>query len=57
MADNKNNPRNPSSPLFKRLTRIFSGPLINYRAQFTREERRSALDKYQTRFKSLIAQL
>ena len=48
MADNKNNPRNPASPLFKRLTRIFSGPLINYRAQFTREERRSALDKYQT---------
>jgi len=53
MADNKNNPRNPASPLFKRLTRIFSGPLINYRAQFTREERRSALDKYQTRFRSL----
>jgi len=51
--DHRNNPRNPVSPLFKRLTRLFSGPLINYRAQFTREERRSALDKYQYRFKSL----
>ena len=52
-VDHRNNPRNPSSPLFKRLTRLFSGPLINYRAQFTREDRRSALDKYQYRFKSL----
>tara|TARA_R110000824_G_scaffold40788_9_gene121905 strand:+ start:1066 stop:3072 length:2007 start_codon:yes stop_codon:yes gene_type:complete len=51
--DHRNNPRNPAAPLFKRLTRIFSGPLINYRAQFTREERRSALDKYQTRFNSM----
>jgi len=58
MADpnDRNNPRNPSSPLFKRLTRLFAGPLINYRAQFTREERRSALDKYQYRFKSLSGQ-
>jgi len=51
-VDHRNNPRNPASPLFKRLTRLFSGPLINYRAQFTREERRSALDKYQYRFTS-----
>jgi hypothetical protein len=54
-TDHKNNPRNPAS-LFKRLTRLFSGPLINYRAQFTREERRSALDKYQYRFKSASGQ-
>jgi len=52
-VNHRNNPRNPVSPLFKRLTRLFSGPLINYRAQFTREDRRSALDKYQYRFKSL----
>jgi hypothetical protein len=52
-VDHRNNPRNPASPLFKRLTRLFSGPLINYRAQFTREERRSALDKYQYRFNSM----
>jgi len=49
----RNNPRNPAAPLFKRLTRLFSGPLINYRAQFTRQDRRNALDKYQYRFKSL----
>ena len=55
-VNHKNNPRNPASPLFKRLTRLFSGPLINYRAQFTREERRSALDKYQYRFKSASGQ-
>ena len=51
--NHKNNPRNPTSPLFKRLTRLLSGPIINYRAQFTREERRSALDKFQYRFNSL----
>ena len=51
--NHRNNPRNPTSPLFKRLTRLLSGPLINYRAQFTREERRSALDKYQYQFNSL----
>ena len=54
--DHKNNPRNPASPLFKRLTRLFSGPLINYRAQFTREERRSGLDKYQYRIRSASGQ-
>ena len=31
MADeNKNNPRNQESTLFKRLTRLFSGPMVNY---------------------------
>lgn len=31
MADNKtNNPRNQTSPLFRRLTRLFSGPLVDY---------------------------
>jgi hypothetical protein len=34
MADNNNNnannPRNNQSPLFKRLTRLFSGPIVNY---------------------------
>jgi len=54
--NNTNNPRNPGSPLFKRLTRLFSGPLINYRAQFTRQDRRVALDKYKYRFKSLSGQ-
>jgi hypothetical protein len=31
MADNKtNNPRNQTSALFRRLTRLFSGPLVDY---------------------------
>jgi len=46
MADNENNPRNADSPLFKRLTRLFSGPIINYRAQTPRQLRRRGLDKY-----------
>ena len=29
MADN-NNPRNQDSSLFKRLTRLFSGPIVDY---------------------------
>ena len=37
--DNKNNPRNPASPLFKRLTRLLSGPVVNYRTQVARQER------------------
>ena len=30
MADNSNNPRNNASALFRRLTRLFSGPIVNY---------------------------
>lgn len=46
MADNENNPRNPESPLFKRLTRLFSGPIVNYRTQSPRSSRRRQLDKF-----------
>ena len=49
---NKNNPRNPESSLFKQLTRLLSGPLINRRTQFYRQERRQSLDKYGRTFKS-----
>ena len=38
--------RNPKSSLYKRLTRIFSGPLTNYRRQTPRREKRRQLDKY-----------
>jgi hypothetical protein len=41
-----NNPRNPGSELFKRLTRLFSGPLVNYRQQNIRRYRRRDLDKF-----------
>ena len=56
MARNTNNPRNPASPLFKRLTRLLSGPIINYRAQIARQERRNNLDKYRYRFRSMSGQ-
>ena len=46
MADNKKNPRNPQSNLYKRLTRLLSTPLINKRAQLQRRYRRADMDKY-----------
>jgi len=54
MANNNN--RNPDSPLFKRLTRLFSGPIINYRSQNTRQLRRRRLDKYARTFKDVAGQ-
>ena len=56
MAKNENNPRNPASPLFKRLTRLLSGPVVNYRTQVGRQERRADLDKYRYRFRSMSGQ-
>jgi len=38
--------RNPNSGLFQRLTRLFSGPIVNYRSQTYRKERRRQMDKY-----------
>ena len=32
MAGPKTNPKNNQSTLFKSLTRLFSGPIINYRS-------------------------
>ena len=53
MADSRNNPKNPRAPLFQRLTKLFSGPLVNYRAQAARREKRLDLDnKYGRKFKS-----
>jgi len=51
MANNngKNPTRNPDSPLFKRLTRLFSGPIVNYRRQIPRKDKRRDLDKYKFR--------
>ena len=56
MADNKNNPNNPQSELFRRLTRLFSGPIVNWRTQMNRKIRRTALDKYATEFTSASGQ-
>jgi hypothetical protein len=52
MADNTKNPRNPTSALFSRLTRLFSGPIVNRRAQMYRQQRRKDLDKYKYSFQS-----
>jgi len=53
MADNYNNPKNNESPLFRRLTRLFSGPIVNYRQQQQRRCKRRALDNYAARFTSV----
>jgi len=55
MAGNENT-KNTESPLFKRLTRLFSGPIINYRTQNTRQLRRRRLDKYANTFKDVAGQ-
>ena len=56
MATNEKNNRNPASPLFKRLTRLLSGPIVNYKAQIARQERRDDMDKYRYRFRSMSGQ-
>lgn len=56
MADQKKNPNNPQSELFRRLTRLFSGPIVNWRTQMNRKIRRTALDKYATQFTSASGQ-
>ena len=50
------NPNNPASDLFKSLTRIFSGPMVNRRTQTGRRLRRNQLDKYASRFRSASGQ-
>jgi hypothetical protein len=50
------NPNNPASDLFKSLTKIFSGPMVNRRTQTGRRLRRNQLDKYASRFKSASGQ-
>ena len=41
-----NNPKNNESDLFKKLTRLFSGPLVNWRSQTPRRLRRRQLDRF-----------
>jgi hypothetical protein len=52
----RSNTRNPQSDLFRALTRVFSGPLVNRRTQTGRKLRRYELDKYQSRFRSASGQ-
>ena len=53
---NKKNTRNPQSLLFRRLTRLLSGPLVNYRTQTNHRLRRIDLDKFASRFTSASGQ-
>jgi hypothetical protein len=56
MAKQDKNPRDASSELFQRLTKVFSGPLVNFRTQSTRRLRRSLMDKYASQFRSASGQ-
>jgi len=56
MADKEKNTHNPQSELFRRLTRLFSGPIVNWRTQMNRKIRRTSLDKYATQFRSASGQ-
>jgi hypothetical protein len=48
----KINPKNEQSNLFKKLTRLLSGPIVNYRTQTARRLRRRQLDNYANKFLS-----
>lgn len=50
--NNGRNPNNNESPLYKALTKIFSGPIVQRRTQTGRQLRRRELDKYSSKFKS-----
>lgn len=50
--DSKNNTRNPQSVLFRRLTKLLSGPLTQYRSQNSHRLRRIELDKFSGKFTS-----
>ena len=43
----KNNPRNATSELFKRLTRLLSGPVVDRRREAPRRNKRRHLDKFE----------
>ena len=48
----KINPKNKQNNLFKKLTRLLSGPIVNYRTQTARRLRRRQLDRYANKFLS-----
>ena len=56
MADRKTNPNNPQNNLFRKLTRLLSGPLQTYRKQDPRRIGRNKIDKFADRFKSTSGQ-
>ena len=49
----KNNPKNRESPLYVALTRLFSGPITNYRQQAQIRYKRRDLDRFKFTLKFL----
>ena len=56
MANRNTNPRNPQHTLFRKLTKLFSGPISTFRQQHQRQTKRVQLDKYSSKFKSTSGQ-
>jgi len=56
MAKKENNIRNQDSLLFKQLTRLFSGPIVNYRRQTQRRFKKRQLDGYSSKISSASGQ-
>ena len=56
MANRNTNPRNPQHSLFRKLTKLLSGPLSGYKQQNIRHPRRIQVDNYASRFKSTSGQ-
>ena len=56
MAKKDSNVRNQDSLLFKQLTRLFSGPIVNYRRQTQRRFRKKQLDGYSSKINSASGQ-
>jgi hypothetical protein len=53
MAEQKNkNTKNQDSELFKRLTKLFSGPIVNYNQPVQSRYRRNQMDKFGQKFTS-----
>ena len=52
MADQTKNAKNSENMLFRRLTKLLSGPIVARRTQTGRRLRRIDLDKYASRFRS-----
>lgn len=51
------NPKNQVSNLFKKLTRLFSGPIVQYRYQTARTLNKKQMDRYASTFYSTSGQL
>lgn len=56
MVDQKRNPKNSDTTLFKKLTNLLSGPITTRRTQNYQKLRRTQLNNYSSKFKSASGQ-